>query len=544
VSYVAGPYVRLACRRHLEDRRKAATRGGHPGGWRFDQAVADYVIAFFELVLRLPDTKDEHGDPRAFLLAPPQAFIIGSLFGWKGGDGYRRFRDAYIEIGKGNGKTPLLAGIGLYGLTEDEELAAEIYATATDRNQARIMFQDAERIVAASPDLADRVKKTVNNLADPETMSFFRPFSKDQGLKSGWRPHMGLIDELHEHPSGEIVMKIRAGAKGRKQPLFPEITNSGYDRTSICWQHREHSIRVLEGTVQDDRWFPYVCALDDGDDPLTDRACHPKANPLLGVCIGQDYLDRQVDVAKNIPPELNTVLRLNFCIWTQAHSRVIDMPKWHGCVQTVLDAELVGAPCYAALDLGQSDDFCAFVLVWFLPDGRVAVRARFWVPRVALERRPHRPYAEWERAGVLDVTEGDITDYDVVEADVMAACLEAGAIECAYDKRFAQHMALHLEAAGVTMTDMPQGFALNEALRKIIDLVIAGDLAHDGNPILGWMAANLVVRHGRNGEIRPDKEKATEKIDGMVALAMAVARGIVTPADHTSKYEREGLVTV
>lgn len=485
------------------------------------------MLDFFERYLRLADTLDEQGDPSPFLLAPWQAFIIGSLFGWVRPDGTRRFRQAFIEIGKGNGKTPMCAGIGLYGLTLDGEAAPEIYAAAVDRDQALIMFRDAERMVDASPKLSARIVKSVNNLAYPKNLGFFRPFSREQGAKSGTRPHMGLMDEIHEHRSPEVVNKMRAGAKRRQNALFVEITNSGFDRTSVCWQHHEHSERVLRGSVEDDRWFAYVCALDEGDDPLEDESCWPKANPSLGTIVTWQYLRDQVASARNIAGETNTVLRLNFCVWTQAVSRYIDLAKWHACQPMPADEELVGVPCFAGVDLGESDDLAAEARVWALPDGRYAVKVRAWLPEVALERRPDRPYDEWRRSGVLEVTEGDITDFNVVQDAIEADCSEAGVIECAYDKRFAQQMALNLQGVGITMIDTPQGFQLNEAIKKFGELVVSGLLCHGNNPLLSWAASNVVVRHGRSREVRLDKERATEKIDPIVAVVMAIARAIL-----------------
>jgi phage terminase large subunit-like protein len=524
---VAGPLVRLACQRHLADRNLAARKQGHPRGWWFDESAADHIIEFFEDVLRLPDTLDADGEPIPFLLTPANAFIVGSLFGWRmplERGGWRRYREAYIEMGKGNAKTPLAAGIGLYGLVMDGEQAAEIYSAATGMEQAKICWLDAQRMVNASPELAEIVHQSLNNLAYVPTMSFFRPVSNDKRGKSGPRPHMGLIDELHEAADGVIVNKLRAGAKRRTQPLFLEITNSGFDRTSICWQHHEHSRKVLEGIVEDDRWFAYVCGLDEGDDPLKDRACHIKANPNLGVVIQQDYLDRQVANAKNIPAETNTVLRLNFCVWTQAHSAFFDRGKWDAC-QVVSDAELSGR-CYGGLDLGQADDFTAWVRIWLLKDGRVGVRCRFWVPRAALTKYPDRPYDQWERAGLLTVTEGDTTDLDLVETTVIDDCRESGVEQVAYDKRFAQQLALHLEGAGVTCVDTPQGFFLNESIRKVAAWVVTGDLGHNGHAILGWMADNVVIVTGRQGEFRIDKMRSKEKIDGIAALVMAASRDV------------------
>jgi phage terminase large subunit-like protein len=454
-------------------------------------------------------------------------------------------------MGKGNGKTPLIAGIGLYGLTMDNEFGAQIFSAACSEDQAKLLWTDAKHIVEASPELEAIVQvretKGLCNLGYLEQKSFFRPFTKEQSRRSGTRPHMGLIDELHEHPSGDAVMKIRAGAKGRRQPLYVEITNSGYDRTSICWQHREHSRKVLERATVDDAWFAYVCALDTDDDPLADPSCWIKANPLLGVSIRADYLQRQVETAINIPAETNTVLRLNFCVWTQAISRFFNMVKWAACADDVRDDELDGATCYAGLDGGQTDDFTSLVGLFVLPDGRKATRCKFWLPEGALTKYPDRPYAEWQRAGLVTITEGDSVDYDQVERDVIEACRAWGVRELAYDKRFLQHMAQHLVGAGIDCTDQPQGFWLNEAMRAVLTWVTDGTFRHGAHLVLSWMAANMVAREGPNKLIRPDKDAAKEKIDGVVALIMAAARYIVAAGKakkSTSVYASRGAYVV
>lgn len=517
--WVAGPLVRLACERHLRDREEAR--------WTFSVDAADMWIGFFENVLRLPDALDEDGNPKPFKLEPPLAFLVGSLMGWMGPDGYRRFREAYCEMGKGNAKTPLLAGLGLGGLVIDGEAAPELYAAAVTRDQAKIMHRDAERMVDASPELREIVTRTVNNLA--YGLGFFRPFSRDQGLKSGPRPHMALIDEVHEHPNAEVINKLKAGFKFRKQPIAFEITNSGFDRLSICWQHRQHAENVLRGLVTDDRLFAYVCALDDGDDPLVDESCHVKANPMLGVTITREYLRRQVENATNIPSERNTVLRLNFCVWTQAETRAIDMAQWAACEAPPPDEDLSGEPCFAGLDLGQTDDLSAFATVWELADGGYVVKARFWIPESALAKYPSRPYDIWRRAGVLEVTEGNTADYDTIEAAIAADCARWGVREVGYDKRFAEHMAQHLRGLGIAMIDTPQGFQLNEPIRAVLKAITDGVLAHGNNPILSWMAGNLVTREGTKGDIRLDKEKAPEKIDGFAALSNAFDRIVRQP---------------
>jgi phage terminase large subunit-like protein len=525
---IAGPLVRLAADRHLRDRHAAATKAGHPWGLFFHEAAADHIIAFFEDVLRLPDTLDADGEPIPFLLTPANTFIVGSLFGWKMPDGVRRFREGYVEEGKGNAKTPVAAAIGLYGLLMDGEMAAEIYSVATGIEQARICWRDADRMVAASPDLRELIYRGKDNLAYAATYSWFRPLTKEKRGKSGPRPHFVIFDEEHEYADAVVVNKMRAGMKRRRQPLSLGITNAGYDRTSICWQHHEHARKMLEGIVDDQRFFAFVCGLDEHDDPLTDPTCHIKANPNLGIIIQQEYLDRQVENARHIPSETNAVLRLNFCVWIQAHTPAWDMAKWRECgtVLQVTDADLVGRPCYGGLDLGQNDDFAAWARLWEL-ENRLAIKLRFWLPRAALRKYPDRPYAEWERAGILEVTDGDTTDLDLIEEAVLEDTRESGVLEIAYDKRFAQQLALHLQGAGVTMVDTPQGYALNESIKSVQKLIADVALAHGDDKILTWMMDNAVLRQGRNKEVRLDKEASKEKIDGPVAVVMANARRIV-----------------
>jgi len=530
---VAGPLVRLACARHVRERHAAAKKAGHPLGLTFHEAAADHIIEFFEGVLRLPDTLDPHGDPVPFTLTPANTFIVGSIFGWRWRDGYRRYREAYVEEGKGNAKTPLAAGIGLYGLTMDGEQAAEIYSVATGIEQARLCWRDADRMVAASPDLASLIYQSADNLAYAATYSWFRPMSKEKRGKSGPRPHFVIFDEEHEYADAVVVNKMRAGMKRRKQPLSLSITNSGFDRTSICWQHHEHARKMLEGVVDDQRFFAYVCALDEGDDPLVDPACHIKANPNLGIIIQQEYLDRQVQNARHIASEENTVLRLNFCVWTQAHTPAWNMARWRQCGQLPMPSagELEGVPCYGGLDLGQTDDFAAWARLWDL-GSQCVLKMRFWLPRAALEKYPDRPYVEWEKAGILTVTEGDTTDVDLIEETILEDARADGIKEIAYDKRFAHQLAIHLQGAEITMVDTPQGFPLNEAIRSVQKLIVDVALVHGEHLIMSWQMDNAVLRPGRGKQVRLDKEAAKDKIDGPCALVMANARRIAQPIEQ------------
>ena len=533
-SIVAGPWVRLAGERHLRDLLKGQRRG-----LVFDRHRAEHLLAFVPDFLRLAEGQFD-GHP--FRLEPWQAFILGSVFGWVTTGGARRYRTAYVEVGKGAGKSPMAAAVGLYALLLDNEPSAEVYSAATTREQARILFQDARKMIAASPELSAACRVGQNNIATARGFSFFRPVSSEHRGLDGKRVHVSLIDELHEHPTDLVVEKMRAGMKGRRQPLQFEITNAGHDRTSVCWRHHEYSTRLLEGAVENDEWFAFVAGLDEDDDPFDDPSCWIKANPNLGVSIPASYLAGQVREAVGMAAKESIVRRLNFCQWTKTITRALDVAKWDQCPR-IDESVLAGAPCFAGLDLGMTSDCSSFVLVWLLDAGHVAARARHWLPEAALEIETKRPYDVWRAEDLISVTSGSVTDYDVIEDAVRADCLEYSVRECAYDRRFAQQLAHHIEAEGIVMVDQPQGFQLNEATVRLQELVAEGRLHHSGDPVLAWMASNLVTRTGRYGEVRPDKDQAPDKIDGVVALIMALQRSIAKP-DAVAAYEEHGVLSI
>jgi phage terminase large subunit-like protein len=531
---VAGPWVRLACERHLRDLELGPLRG-----LRFSDERANHAIRFFHEFLML--SEGEHAG-RPFILQPWQQFIIGSLFGWLGPDGYRRFRKFYGEIGKGAGKSPLAAGIGLYGLVADGEAGAEIYAAAVTRDQAGIMFTDAQHMVAASPHLSSRVDIGAHNLAMLSTNSYFRPVSSEARSLDGKRVHMALIDEIHEHRTPMVVQKMQAGTKGRRQPLIVEITNSGWDQTSICWQHHEYSTRVLEQVLEDDGWFAYVCALDKDDD-WRDPAVWVKGNPNLGISVTHKYLEEQVREAQNMPAQQNIVKRLNFCIWTEQIERWLDMARWDAC-----DAEPQIAPgqaCYLGLDLSSTTDITAAVAVFPADDGYYDLRCHFWMPEVGIREREQRdgaPYRAWMQQGYISATEGDIVDYDVIRETVKSLAETYEITEIPYDPWNATQLATQLGWDGATVVPMSQGYAsLSEASKFLESLILTGRLRHGGHPVLRWMAANVAVKQGPNDSIRPVKGGLNTRIDGIVALVMGLGRVIAHMEPHDSVYEARGV---
>lgn len=546
---VASRLVRLACQRHLSDLTRT-------DGIVWKPEKAQRAIDFFAEVLFLPENtnaSDEIQDgaadvPQPFVLAPWQAFIVGSVFGWYTTQGFRRFREAYIETAKGSGKTPLGAGMMLYMLVADGERGAQVFLAAVSREQAGLAWKDCRAMVQASPELMALFGPDgfrAHELIVPGDASYLKPISSEKRGLDGKRVHGALVDELHEHGTPVVVQKMRAGTKGRRNALIVKTTNSGFDRTSVCWHHHEFSRKVLEGTVPNDAWFAFICGLDpceacaaegrwfpaDGceacDDWKTEGPHWLKANPNLGVSLPWQYLRERVEQAKGMPTQVSDVLRFNFCVWTQGSSRAIDMGRWAACAPMPSESELLAADCFGCLDLGETDDFTAWGRLWVLEDGRVAIKMRYFVPSDALERYPSRPYEMWRRTGLLEITDGPVTDYARVRERIKADYQTYGMQSVFYDTKTARETAQILMGEGIEMVAMTQGFALNEAITRLLALIVDGKLCHGNEAILSWMASNTVVLTGVKNEKRLAKERSPEKIDGIAALVMGIEGALV-----------------
>lgn len=552
---IAGRMVRQACSRHLNDLKDGKKRGLY-----FDVAAAHRVFQFFG-TLRLTEGAS---DGKPFKLEASQQFVVGSLFGWKTRDGSRRFRTAYVETGKGSGKSPLAAGLGLYGLTSDGEAGAEIYSAAVSRDQAKILFRDAENMVQTSPDLRDHIQRHIGNLSVPSSFSYFRPLSSEHRGLDGKRVHMALIDEVHVHESAMVVDKMRAGTKGRRQALIFLITNSGSDRNSVCWHYHELARKVVAGVFANDSFFAYVCQLDacaaclaDGKDAPVDgcKTCDDwrdpavwiKANPCLGVTITERYLREQVDEAVQMPSKENIVKRLNFCLWTEQVTRWMPMAKWDACTAEIPYSRLIGEVCYAGLDLASRTDLCALVLFFPNIDGRCVALSYFWAPSEGAERRQevdHVPYMDWYKHGLIDLTEGNATDYDVIRTKVKELSETFRIAEIGFDPWNAQQLCTQLTSDGMTVVELRQNFAnLSGAMKELESLVKTKALDHGGHLIMRWMATNVCATMDKVGNIKPGKERYIDKIDGIVALIMAIARWMVNRST-TSVYEERGILTL
>ena len=544
---IAGPDVRNAAQRHLDD-----LLTGHLRGLVWRQDLADRAIGFFEDVLRLNGGEYE---AKPFLLAPWQAFVVGSVFGWYTDDGFRRFSIVYIETGKGSGKSPLAAGIGLYGLVSDGEQRAEIYAAATKRDQAQILFRDAVSMVNLSPGLQSRLVQSgrdekVWNLFYPGTNSFFRTISADEG-QSGPRPHIGLVDDVHEHKTGTVVNMMLAGRKSRRRAMVAMITNSGSDKKTVCGQYHDLGIRVCSGQEQNDALFAFICSLDEGDDPFKDESCWPKVNPSLDYRAhgqsdgipGRKYLRDQVREARGLPAKESVVRRLNFCEWTQADSPWIGWDVWSQALERVPMAMLRNRPAVAGLDLSSTTDLTAFVLMFYptVEDPHWRVMPYFWIPDHELEereKRDHVPYRQWIKERWLETTPGRAISKLHVLRRLVQICDHFQVMRIAFDRWRIEDLQQLMVEHSITLPPMErfgQGFqdfapAVDEFERRLLGLAHDGEegdvvevetLRHDGNPVMTWNAGNAVIVSDPANNRKVDKSKSIGRIDGIVAGVMA-----------------------
>jgi phage terminase large subunit-like protein len=517
---VVGRLVRLACERHLRDLKE-----GHKRGLHFDDDAARHALEFFGF---LRHSKGEWAG-RPFELASWQVFIVGSIFGWKRADETRRFREALEEVARKNGKTTQLAGIGLYLAFFDNEPGAEVYFAATMRDQAKIGFGEAQRMVLATPQLKAMINSLAVNLHDPRTNSKCEPLGADADNYDGLNIHGGMVDELHQHKTRKMVDVLETGAQSRRQPLTFYITTAGFDRHSICWEKHEYAVKVLEGVIDDDAFFAYIATIDDGDD-WSDPACWPKANPNLGISVKLESLERQVEAAKQVPGKQNPVKRLLLNIWTEQADRWLDMTVWDECsgpldVKT-MESELTGQACYAALDLSSRIDVTALALVFPDGDGGYDLLSYFFIPSENMRQRVQRdrvPYDVWADQDLVEATEGNVVDYDAIRLRINDLGSRYNIKNIRLDRWNSTQLSTQLRGDGFDVLEMGQGFsAMSDPTKEFERLVVSRQIRHGGHPVLRWMASNVAVEQDAAGNLKPSKAKSTERIDGIAAAVMAV----------------------
>jgi Phage terminase-like protein, large subunit len=514
----------------------------------YDKSTADYAVAFIEALSHTKGTWA--GKP--FELIDWQERIIRDVFGILKPNGYRQFNTAYVEIPKKMGKSELAAAVALLLTCGDNEERAEVYGCAADRNQASIVFNVAADMVRMCPALAKRVKilDSTKRLIYQPTGSIYQVLSADVSNKHGFNTHGVVFDELHTQPNRKLFDVMTKGSgDARMQPLYFLITTAGDNQNSICWEVHQKALDIIDGRKNDPTFYPviYGAALEDD---WTDPKVWKKANPSLGITVSMDKVKAAFESARQNPAEENSFRQLRLNQWVKQAVRWMPMEKWDACAFAVNQESLHGRVCYGGLDLSSSTDITAFVLV-FPPldeDDKYTVMTFFWIPEDNIDlrvRRDHVNYDVWKKQGFLKTTEGNVVHYGFIETFIEELGTKYNIREIAFDRWGAVQMTQNLENLGFTVVPFGQGFKdMSPPTKELMKLTLEQKIAHGGHPILRWMMDNIFVRTDPAGNIKADKEKSTEKIDGAVATIMALDRAIRCGNGNggDSVYDERGLL--
>jgi phage terminase large subunit-like protein len=508
----------------------------------YDKEKADRAVKFVKL---LKHTKGEWAG-KPFNLRPWQEKIIRDIFGTVNENGKRQYRTVYIEIPRKNGKSELAAAIALCLIYIDDEAGAEVYSAAADRDQASIVFTVAAQMIRQNASLTKRAKiiDSTKRILIHSTNSLYRVLSSDVAGKHGYNASGIIFDELHAQPNRDLWDVLTTSGGTRSQPLNVAITTAGFDRESICWEQHEYARRILEGVISDPTFYAVIYSAGPDED-WTDEEVWKRCNPGLDSFRSIEEMRSLCSKAKQTPALQNTFRRLYLNQWTQQETRWMPLDAWDATAGEVEADDLVGEVGYAGLDLASTNDIAAFVLVFPDSTGYLDILPFFWIPEDNITERIRKdrvPYDVWIREGLIKATPGNVIDFATIREDIKKLAQDFDIKETAYDRWNATQLVTELQDEGLTLFPMGQGFASMAApTGELMRLTLARKLRHGGNPVLRWMANNMVVKQDPAGNLKPDKGKSREKIDGMVALVMALDRAT---RNKETVYEERGLLTL
>lgn len=544
-------WVKQACQRQLNDLTRFK---GKTSPYRFNPQLidktdkayypVDNLCAFIE---RLPHVKGPlAGQP--IQLDPWQIFILSTVFGWIRRDGKRRFRRSYIEVPRGNAKSTLSSAIALYMLTADGEGGAEVYSLATTRDQARIVFGDAQTMARQSAGFRSRFEVVVgaHNIHVMRSGSKFEALSAEGSTLDGLNIHFGCIDELHAHKSRTVYDVVETGTGKRDNSLLWVITTAGSNRSGICYEVRTFVTKLLDNVFEDDSQFGIIYGLDDGDDWTLESALI-KANPNWGISVRPEVLAPLQAKAMQMPSAVNNFKTKHLNEWVNADTAWMDMRAWDRCADISLNIEaFAGQPCWIGLDLASKTDIAALLLVFAHPEiaGGYAIFGRYYLPEDTVHENSNSQYSGWMKSGRLTVTPGNVIDFSWVEADLIELTSRFSVQAVAFDPFQATQLSTRMMTEGLPMIEVrPTVLNFSEPMKTLEALVLQGKLIHDGDPVLGWMASNVVAHLDAKDNIYPRKERPENKIDGIVALIMALSR-VIIPGTHIVLGTDYELVTI
>jgi phage terminase large subunit-like protein len=549
---VACKWTRLACQRQLDD---LARERSDDWPWVFDDDLASRPCEFIEL---LPHIKGKWARERRLIeLEPWQCFIMTAVFGWVHHiTGLRRYREGYVEVPRKNAKSTLSSGLALFMLSADGEHGAEVYSAATTKDQARIVFDDARAMAERTPDLRTYLGVAImqHSITVAHRASKFLPLSAEGSTLDGLNVHFAVIDELHAHKTRAVYDVIDTARGAREQSLLWNITTAGTDRSGICYERRTHVTKILDGVIDDPTMFGIVYTLDENDDPH-DPATWAKANPNWGKSVLMDDMASASRKAEAMPSALNNFLTKRLNVWVSGESAWMDMRAWERCADVRLRdlPSFAGARAYIGLDLAQKKDFAALSLVFEHdvleagPDGvyepvrKWHVCTKLYLNELAIQESGNAHLTGWARQDYVQVTDGDLTDFDVVAEDLRSLCGMFNVQEIAYDPALSMYFAGKLIEEGLPLVEITQrAMFFTPALIQVENLVLEKKLVHDGNPVMSWMVSNLVVKVSKFNELMsPTKERPENKIDGPIAMLMALGRALGNDGQETSYWDAE-----
>lgn len=532
----AGKHVKEACARQKRDLKNF---GKKRSPYQFDEKRAGRPCQFVELISHIKGPKAG----QLIVLEPWQIFLVTTVFGWIDKEGRRRFRRVYEEVPRGNAKSTLLSALGLYMLTRDGEGGAEVYSVATTRDQAKIVFGDAQHMARKSAGLRGQFGVNINahNINVVSTASKFEALSAEGSTLDGLNTHFAIIDELHAHKTRTVYDVIETSMGKREQSLLWAVTTAGSNRAGICYEVRGYAIKILQGVIEDDRQFAILYGLDEGDDWTADESL-VKANPNWGVSVIPEVVLSLRAKAMTMAAAANNFQTKHLNEWVNADVAWMDMRAWDKCADPNLDIDAMDrGRCIIAVDLASKIDIAAKVIV-FERAGHYYAFGRYYLPEERATDEINSQYAGWVTDGRLVATSGNVTDFDVIETDVREDLRKFNPMEIAYDPWNATQFATRLLADGAPMVEMPQQVRhMSEPMKKLEALVLEGKLHHDGDPVLAWMISNVVCHVDVKDNIYPRKERPENKIDGAIALIMAIGRLFVAQ-NQDSVYSTRGIL--
>lgn len=527
--------LRAACERALNDLKV------EDSPYYYCEKSADRVIQFFKFLKHIKGPLAGE----SFVLADWQCFIVGQLYGWKRKkDDLRRFRTAYVEVPRKSGKSTLCSGLSLYHLLADGEQGAEVYAAATTKDQAKIVFGDAQQIVRKNAELSKHLKVHRTALLHDDSGSKMEPLSSDAGSLEGRSPSFSVVDELHVHKTSEVYDVLNVASGARAQPILFAITTAGTNTEGICYDVRNYSLSVVNNNVDDDTFFAAIWTIDETDD-WRDPTTWIKANPGYGISVQEDDLERMAKQAQESPVAETNFKTKRLNVWCNASQAWISSYDWDKCTEDKPDIKtFLGKPCYIGLDLASVDDFASMCIL-FAKDGKVYPYFKHYLPEDTVYNKTgvigHK-YRDWTKKGLITITEGNVTDLSYIQQDIENLCQDYKVAEIAYDPFGAQQISANLIDKMLPMVKMSQSImSMSDPSKELEKLIKSGQLVHGGDPILNWMISNCIIYIDPNDNIKVKKEAHANKIDGVIALIMALGRMKVNGGIQASIFETRGI---